>query len=301
MYKKLLVSIIIPSYRGANLLSRCINSVLSQTYKDIEVIIVDDNGLGTAHQIETSRVMSQYVNDSRIKYICHEQNINGSAARNTGFKASTGEYIAFIDDDDEYYKDFIESQVHNLMGTSKEYAISYSSFHLCSNGGIVSTVKADKQGDVFFDFLIHSFEMPTSSMLFKRAVVEEFEGFDETFRRHQDWEFVTRILSKYKVKANEIIGYKRHLVFRNSTNNPEIFKEYRMYWLNKMKPYIERLDQSQQEKVYFLNRMDVLYMFIKSRNLKGAVTEWYELAPGIFGIKYIVGRLLKILKKGVLE
>lgn len=301
MHKKLLVSIIIPSYRGANLLSRCINSVLHQTYKNIEVIIVDDNGFGTSHQIETSRVMSQYANDSRIKYICHEKNINGSAARNTGFKASCGEYIAFLDDDDEYNNDFIDSQVQVLKGTSDDYAISYSSFNLCSNGDVVSTVRALKQGDVFFDFLIHSFEMPTSSMLFKRCIVDEFGGFDETFKRHQDWEFVTRILSKYKVIANDIIGYKRHLIFRNSTYDPKIYKEYRMYWLDKMKPYIERLDESKQEEVYFQNRMDVLFMFIKSRNLKGAFREWKELAPGIRGIKYIVNRLLKILNKGVLE
>lgn len=301
MHKNSLVSIIIPSYGGASLLTRCINSVLGQTYQEIEVIIVDDNGIGTQHQIETARIMSKYENDRRIKYICHEKNINGSAARNTGFRVSCGEYIAFLDDDDEYNNDFIESQVQILNGTSDEYAISYSSFDLCSNGSIVTTVQAFKQGDVFFDFLIHSFEMPTSSMLFKRSVVEEFGGFDETFRRHQDWEFVARILSKYKVIANDIIGYKRHLIFRNSTNNAKIFKEYRMYWLDKMQPYIEKLDASQQEEVYFLNRMDVLFMFLKSKDLKGTVCEWKELSPGIDGIKYIARRLLKILNKGVLE
>lgn len=297
MHKNPLVSIIIPSYGGPDYLPRCIGSVLNQTYKNIEVIIVDDNGIGTPHQIETARIMSQYHKDSRVKYICHEMNINGSAARNTGFKASCGKYIAFLDDDDEYNKDFIETQVDILKSTSNEYAISYSSFNLCSNGTIVSTVKAVKQGDVFFDFLIHSFEMPTSSMLFKTSVVEEVGGFDETFRRHQDWEFVTRILSKYKVIANDIIGYKRHLIFRNSTNNVKIFKEYRMYWLDKMQPYIAKLDMSKQEEVYFLNRMDVLFMFLKSKDLKGAISEWNEIAPGVSGIKYIVRRFCKTICK----
>ena len=301
MHKNSLVSIIIPSYGGAGLLSRCINSVLVQTYPEIEVIVVDDNGIGTPHQIETARIMSQYQKDNRVKYICHEKNINGSAARNTGFRSSCGEFIAFLDDDDEYNKDFIRSQVQNLKGTSNEYAISYSSFNLCSNGTIISTVKAFKQGDLLYDFLIHSFEMPTSSMLFKRCVVEEFGGFDETFKRHQDWEFVTRILSKYKVIANDIIGYRRHLIFRNSTNDPKIFKDYRMFWLNKMKPYIAVLDVSKQENVYFLNKMDVLFMFLKSKDLKGTIKEWKEISPGLSGIKYVLCRLFKTTKKGIIK
>lgn len=301
MHKNSLVSVIIPSYGSAKFLMRCINSVLSQTYPDIEVIIVDDNGIGTPHQIDTFRLISKYETDSRIKYICHQENRNGSAARNTGFKASRGEYIAFLDDDDEYNKDFIEKQVQALKVTSEEYALSYSSFNLCSNGAVISTVSAVKYGNVFFDFLTHSFEMPTSSMLFKRCVIEEFGGFDETFRRHQDWEFVTRILSKYKVISNDFIGYRRHLIFRNSTNDPKVFKDYRMYWLKKMQPYIAKLNMEQQEIVYFTNRMDVLFMFLKSKDLKGVISEWKEINPGVAGLRYVLRRLWVTISKGIIK
>ena len=291
-----LVSVIIPSYGGPYYLPRCIDSVLNQTYHNVEVIVVDDNGIGTPKQIETAVTMSLYKDKSQVQYICHKKNKNGSAARNTGFKASSGEYIAFLDDDDEYNIDFIGRQIHALEGTPCEYAMSYSSFSLCSEGGVISTIRALKQGDLLFDFLIHSFEMPTSSILFKRFVIEEFGGFDETFIRHQDWEFVTRIISKYKVIANDFIGYKRHLVFRNSTNDPKQYKKYRLYWLNKMTPYIASLDKSRQEKVQFFNRMDVLFMFLKSKDIKGTIQEWKEFTPGLRGIKYIVRRLFRIIK-----
>ena len=92
---KNLVSVIIPTYGGAEYLSRCVDSVLAQTYANIEIIVVDDNGLNTPKQKETASVMSKYSSLKNVKYVCHEVNINGSAARNTGVKNSDGEYIAF--------------------------------------------------------------------------------------------------------------------------------------------------------------------------------------------------------------
>lgn len=97
-----LVSVIIPTYGGAEFLSRCVDSVLSQTYKNIEIIVVDDNGLDTPKQKETAIAMKKYSSLSNVKYVCHEVNKNGSAARNTGVKNSNGEYIALLDDDDVF-------------------------------------------------------------------------------------------------------------------------------------------------------------------------------------------------------
>ena len=97
-----LVSVIIPTYGGGEYLKRCIESVLAQTYPNIEVVVVDDNGLGTPNQLLTQKVMQEFKDDTRVKYVCHEINKNGSAARNTGFRNSKGEYICLLDDDDEW-------------------------------------------------------------------------------------------------------------------------------------------------------------------------------------------------------
>ena len=97
---KPLVSVIIPTYKRSKSLNRAIDSVLSQTYPNIEIIVVDDNGKGSKYQIETEKSLENYIKTDKIKYITHDVNRNGSAARNTGFKHSMGEYINFLDDGD---------------------------------------------------------------------------------------------------------------------------------------------------------------------------------------------------------
>jgi len=92
------VSVLIPTYGGGQYLHRTIDSVLAQTYPHFEVIVIDDNGVGTENQKKTQAVMEQYKDESRVIYICHEVNRNGSAARNTGFAHSKGDYICLLDE-----------------------------------------------------------------------------------------------------------------------------------------------------------------------------------------------------------
>src|SRR5699024_12399636 len=96
------VSVIMPTYKRADMLERAINSVLNQTYNDVELIVVDDNNPNTVYRKETSKVMKKYKNYNRVRYIKHERNMNGAVARNTGIFYSTGELITFLDDDDWY-------------------------------------------------------------------------------------------------------------------------------------------------------------------------------------------------------
>ena len=84
------VSIIIPTYGNNTNPVRAINSVLKQNYTNVEVIVVDDNGKDSAQQIYNEEVISK-ISDKRVKYVIHEKNKGGSAARNTGANVSTGE------------------------------------------------------------------------------------------------------------------------------------------------------------------------------------------------------------------
>ena len=86
-----LVSVIIPTYKRPNMLGRAIDSVLGQSYTNIEVVVVDDNSDGDKYRLETIQYMERYANDYRVKYIKHKTNQNGSAARNTGIQNSVGE------------------------------------------------------------------------------------------------------------------------------------------------------------------------------------------------------------------
>ena len=95
---KPLVSVIIPTYSRPVYLRRAIDSVYSQTWPKIEIIVVDDNGEGSRNQLMTKEEVSLYVNRSDFMYLVHTENCNGAQARNTGVKASSGDYVTFLDD-----------------------------------------------------------------------------------------------------------------------------------------------------------------------------------------------------------
>ena len=84
------VSVIIPTYKRSRDILRAVESVLSQTIDSFEVIVVDDNGIGTIEGEETAKIMQRYVNENRLTYIRHEHNLNGAVARNTGIKRAVG-------------------------------------------------------------------------------------------------------------------------------------------------------------------------------------------------------------------
>src|SRR5699024_12674415 len=91
-----LVSVIIPTYGQPTNLITSINSVLDQDYSAVEIILVDDNNPDTDARLKTEKLMFENFNEiSNVKYLKHEVNKNGSAARNTGFKYSHGKYICF--------------------------------------------------------------------------------------------------------------------------------------------------------------------------------------------------------------
>ena len=94
------ISIIIPIYNVAPYVERCLYSALNQSYEDIELVLVDDCGTDNSMNI-VSEVVEKYVGNKKISLFKHEHNLGLSAARNTGIKNATGDYLLFLDSDDE--------------------------------------------------------------------------------------------------------------------------------------------------------------------------------------------------------
>ena len=105
------VSVVITTYKRPEKLGRAIKSVLDQTLKEWELIIVDDNNGDSPFRSETEAFMASYLADPRVRYIKHEKNSGAPAARNTGIKAAAGTYIALLDDDDEFESTKLEKQL----------------------------------------------------------------------------------------------------------------------------------------------------------------------------------------------
>jgi len=108
--KKVEISVVLPTFNRANLVSRAIKSVLAQSHKHLELIIIDDGS-----DDHTKEVVDSFT-DPRIRYMHHGKNRGGAAARNTGIKAATGDYIAFLDSDDEWFPQKLEKQLAMFRG-----------------------------------------------------------------------------------------------------------------------------------------------------------------------------------------
>ena len=199
-----LVSVVIPTYKRSLLLTDCIDSVIAQTYSTIEIIVVDDNGKGTEFQKLTEERLRPYLIKGQIKYITHEVNKNGSAARNTGYKNSSGDYLLFLDDDDSLLPNMISEQLTHLQSLTEDYGAVYCNSiikYRLKYIGILRTIKTKslREGNLCREVLLGKCRFNTSTILFRKSVIEELNGFDEKFRRHQDYELLVRFFSKYKI------------------------------------------------------------------------------------------------------
>lgn len=131
--------------------------------------------------------MKQYDGNKFVKYICHEANKNGAAARNTGIRASQGDYIAFLDDDDLFLANKLNKQVaylDNNINVDAVYCFAKRKGEIVSSRII--------EGDGTRDILLLQSNFFTPSLMFRRKALETINGFDETFRRHQDYDLLLR-------------------------------------------------------------------------------------------------------------
>lgn len=291
MNEKIKVSVVIPSYGGGQYLQRCVDSVLNQTYTNIEVIVVDDNGVGTEHQISTACQMEKYANDKRVKYVCHEVNKNGSAARNTGVNNSTGEYIALLDDDDEFLPEKIAKQVEDLSALDENYALVYCGMEIIVNGESVGVSKKGMSGSVFYEVMMHKAVIGSSRLMVRRCVWDKLSGFDESFWRHQDWEFTARVAYMHKVLNENFIGVRRHYLSRNSPKDPDVTLKYRKHYLEKMMPYMDSLTKGKQKDIIVSNMLDAAFQYLKYHRYLDFIKVYWSIKPGIRGLKGIYSRI----------
>jgi glycosyltransferase involved in cell wall biosynthesis len=184
------ISIIIPTYNRAELLTRAIDSIIKQTYSDFELIIVDD-----ASTDDTQEVVEQY-DDYRISYIRKNHNEGGAAARNTGVRYSDGEYIAFCDSDDEYMKTKLERQLNKIEAEDCE-AVYCRHYIVQDEYGVYKKSKSElKMGDIRHELLRGWCPASTSLFMIQKDAIEDVGGFDQDLPSFQDYDLWLRLAKK---------------------------------------------------------------------------------------------------------
>lgn len=189
------VTVIIPTYNRANQMVRSISSVLGQTYGDFELIIVDD-----ASSDNTAEIMASF-DDERVKCIRREQNGGAAAARNTGIRAATGEFVAFNDSDDEWLPDKLERQMEVFEIVPSKVGVVYCDSWLVHNGkeGLLRAPNImPEDGMVFRRALAgHVYGIGVQTAIFRKECFEIAGLFDENLRVEEDSEFFIRVCKHY--------------------------------------------------------------------------------------------------------
>lgn len=175
-----LVSVVIPTHkREVDCLSIAVNSVVNQTYRNLEIIIVDDSP-STYEKRDEVKVYAEAIDFPNVKYIQNEKNLGGSLTRNRGIEASTGDYITFLDDDDEYTPDKIEKQLRFMIDNDCD--MTFSNTVMCKNRKPVEVrdfkdIPAfDNESLLRYHLLYHL--TGTSTYMFRAEKLREIGGFD---------------------------------------------------------------------------------------------------------------------------
>ena len=264
-----LVSVIIPTYKRSDMLPRAIDSILNQTYPNIEIIIIDDNIPNSEWRNTTEKLIEKYRNYTNVKYIRHPRNLNGAYARNTGIKYSNGEIVTFLDDDDYYLPSKIQRQAEYLIKHERFRAVycgwQRNGEHHIPNG----------EGDLSFDILSGNNIILTDAIMMWRKDAIDCGGWDINLKRHQEAAF----LLNYFRAGGEIgrVGeslIKYDMSDRGNVSNPFENEEQLKYIFNK---YVDLINRCETQKKGSKNMIDSCRMngialsYLKSLHILNAI------------------------------
>lgn len=203
------VSVVIPNYNYGRFLREALDSALNQTYKPLEVVVVDDGSTDESHEI-----LAEY--ETKGVKVIRQKNCGVGAARNTGAKASSGEVIAFLDADDIWFPEKLEKQVAAFDGDSELGLVSCGMQEFNQQGEVINTYEEGQEGWLSKKML--TFDAPVivsgSAVAVRRDIFERISGFDERKELHpsEDWDFFYRVsrVSKVGFVKEILIHYRNH-------------------------------------------------------------------------------------------
>lgn len=272
------VTCVIPSYKRCDTVTRAIDSVLAQTYKNIEVCLVDDNIPGDEYSQKLQESLKKYAGDSRVRYITQEKHINGAVARNVGIKTATGEYIGFLDDDDEWLPEKIERQMKVLQADPSLDAVT-ALWTLYEGGKEVRKCAPYTAENLQFKVFLRDVAVFTSTVLIKKSAIERFGGFDGELLRHQDLQFLVDALrvSKFEVLPEYLV--KLHADSEINRPNVEKLIKAKKAFFKSVEGEFKKYSKSDRRRIINAHYYEVVFQALKAKNYKLATK--YMLKAGL--------------------
>jgi glycosyltransferase involved in cell wall biosynthesis len=230
-----LVSVIIPTYNRPDQLLDAIRSVQGQTYANIEIIVVNDCGT------EVGNIVASMNRKKNITYYRHAVNSGLGAARNTAIKLSKGTYITYLDDDDIFYPNHVETLVSFLANSGHKvaYTNAVRAYQVKQNGKYVTTRKELAYTNEFDnDVILLTNLIPVLSVMHEKSCIDDVGPFDEALTTLEDWELWIRMSRKYEfVHIPEItseVTWRTDGTTMSSSKRPDFLRTHKMiferYW-----------------------------------------------------------------------
>ncbi|WP_430737872.1 glycosyltransferase [Psychrobacter sp. VH5] len=286
-------TVIIPTYKRADNLRNAIESVVLQDYEDIELIVVSDNGNKQKLNAEVEAIVDSFrrvSSNCNIKLIKHKFNRNGSAARNTGIMNSTGEYISFLDDDDIYIQGRLSKVIKKLKSLPENIGAVYCGF--LGWNSKVNNLGRYTEGDLTEEFLSLDYSrhyLHTNTATYRRHVILELNGFDESYKRHQDLEFNLRFFELYEISTYQeaLVKLKpQPVTVSNRLFNSEMI-ELKTKFLNQFRYLIKSFPDDVQYRIYNAHVQET----VKYTREAGEAIKYYAKKFDDFNIRLLISLL----------
>jgi len=272
-----LVSVIIPTHNRAGLLPRAINSVLSQTYKNYEIIIIDDGSSDN-----TQEILSGFASN-KLRILKNEMPKGACNARNRGIKAAAGDLLAFLDDDDEYLPVYLE-EMTNAYDPKWAYLSSNFSYICRTSAGVKKHVRK-KSKYVTPEKMLYTM-CSSGIFLVEKNKIIRIGGFDEALLKSQDYDVLLRLNLRFGTACNL---QKILFIVHGEHESPRItFSPRRFHALWYFYKKHKHLYSKRQKKYR-------LYMLMCHKNKPVTLKKFFWLVP----VEYFPVNIKLILKKNI--
>ncbi|HEY8402643.1 MAG TPA: glycosyltransferase family 2 protein [Cytophagaceae bacterium] len=216
-----LVSVIIPVYNAAKFLDRTLQSIFSQTYKNVEIVLVDD-----CSRDNSSEIIDNYIpGHPEIVYHRLDKNMGAAVARNKALELARGRYVAFLDSDDEWLPEKLEKQL--ALMREKNVAFTYTAIEMIDEEGFVIKGKRKVRETVDYKFLLRNTMIATSSVVIDRYGLGDFKM--PLRRGGQDYATWLQLLRDGTVAYGINEALVRYRLSRNSLSSNK-FKSIKQVW-----------------------------------------------------------------------
>jgi glycosyltransferase involved in cell wall biosynthesis len=282
-----LISVIVPTYNRAQLLTRAIQSILAQTYSDLEVIVVDD--------ASTDDTQGQLINikllDQRISYLRHEVNQGAQVARNTGIRAARGNYIAFLDSDNEWLPSKLERQMALFAQASNSLGVVYCGYKIISQNEEINKLIFPKYRGYIYQLALQNWVADTSTIVVRREILEKIHGFDENIPAFQEWDLCIRL-----ARECEFDFVPKCLTLYHQHASPSISKDN----LKNAYSYLDLVNSNRKEILHVCGRRTLSEHYLRS-GLMFIVGDRFDLARANFlkSIRHYPLKIKAIIHFGV--